>query len=529
MLVGAVGAAAFVAALLGTVIVPRAARRVAGAPPPPIRPRPDTLLIQQRVNGAGTAVRRSEAALSAAEALVRARSAGAAAPRTRADSLAAGIATLDRLVALADRAPLPSSYRALGDAPPMRRDPRVRVLLDSLDVLERRRTTAGAAAGGVDSSYAVLTERATAIGRTLRGIARARRDTLQSDLAALAGTAPAWVRTDTARLHRRRDSARVALASARRWLAQARVVDGELDAEAASARATAALDAAIPAALAASIVLGLIAGFVAAFVLELREPRVADAAEAEALAGAPVVARLTGAERAPARRRAVDREVPPLIEVDGSAYDVLYTRLADRTFDLGLLAVVGDDRTATALVATNLAATAARQVRSTIVVDADLDGASAAAVVRARATPGLADVLAGRATWASATRSIVVGRGRTMELLPPGARHGARDTLREGTEELTRVLAQLRRRYDAVVVSAARTPRGDAGVVGGAAGSVLVVARTAHTPTSVLSALAVSLRASGVWIRGVVLWDREVPPVPVAPGAGAGDPPPPRS
>src|SRR5581483_8593926 len=142
--------------------------------------------------------------------------------------------------------------------------------------------------------------------------------------------------------------------------------------------------------------------------------------------------------------------LPPLIDPVSEPYRPLYGQLADRSFNLPLVAVVGDEPVVTATVAANLAATAARQARSTMLVDLDFDRQSMAEVARVRPLVSLADVLTGRAEWSEAIASVVVGRGRAMDVLVSG-RLGGSAIPDSASGELTRILIHLTRRYECVV------------------------------------------------------------------------------
>ena len=103
---------------------------------------------------------------------------------SRRDSLAARIALYDALLARAQEAPLPETYRAIGESPLVRREPRVGQLLDSLAAIEREREAIGGAVG-VDPVFVELTTRANAIGRQIAAIADARRGDAQRELTAI--------------------------------------------------------------------------------------------------------------------------------------------------------------------------------------------------------------------------------------------------------------------------------------------------------------------------------------------------------
>jgi Mrp family chromosome partitioning ATPase len=520
LLVGGVGAAVFVITLLGLAVIPRRARRAVGEAIAAPAQRPDTALLRRRLERAAARERAAESAL----ARVRARVAAQSVPDflsperlARRDSLAAASANLALLLKRAEEAPLPASYRELGSAPELRGASRVAQLLDTLADVEQSRAEFGAA-GGVDPIFVALTARATQLGRSIQEIARARRAVIQRELSTLAPPEPPVneLRAATIAL----DSARDSAARAREELDEAHALHRALAEQAARARVAEALAASVPAMLPGALVVGLAAGLAVAFTLEVRRPRVADVAEAQAVGGAPVIVTITEQSQVQPRRRRSDREVPPLIDLSSDEYRLLYNALADAGYNLPRVTVVGDSPLVTAAVAANLAATVARQARTTLLVDADFQSNAVAEVTRLRPEQGLADVLADRAEWAEVVRSIVVGRSRVMDVLTGGS-FGASGAPEELDERLLRTLERLARRYECVVVSA---PLAEGELVPPAAGAgtgpVIVCARIARTPVDTLELIMRTLAARGADVKGVVAWNREEPVVgaPVAGG-----------
>jgi len=510
LLVGGVGAAVFVVTLLGLAVIPRRARRaVDEAMAAPVA-RPDTALLRRRVDSAAARVRVAELGLARLRA-----AAGQSAPdslspahRARRDSLATASANLARLLQRAEEAPLPASYRELGTAPEMQGAPRVAQLLDTLSDVEQSRADFGAA-GGVDPIFVALTARVTQLGRELKAIALARRAALQRELARLVPPPPPARALRVATLEL--DSAQSALTRVRDELAAARATNRALAEQAARARAAEALAASVPAMLPGALIVGLAAGLAVAFTLEVRRPTVADGAEAEAIAGVPALVTITEPRAVQERRRRADRDVPPLVELNSDTYRLLFTQLADPSFNLPFAVVVGDVPLVTATVAANLAATVARQVRTTLVVDTDFQAHSVAAVTRVRPAPGMAEVLAERTEWAEVVRSVVVERSRTIDVLAGGMFGAAGAPEGLGTR-LAHTLARFTRRYECVVVNAplARSAMMPPAVAS-TAGPVIVCVCLARTPVGTLRQLMDALQASGTTVRGLVIWDREEP------------------
>ena len=186
--------------------------------------------------------------------------------------------------------------------------------------------------------------------------------------------------------------------------------------------------------LAAGVVAAVFA-LALALALELHWPTVADVAEAESLSGTRVLVTIGEKIEAPERqRRSSDREIPPSIEQSFDAYRLLYGQLADATFDLTVIAVAGDHPFVTASIAANLAAIAARGGRPTLLLDTDFRVQPVAKLMGIPATPGVADVLAHRIGWAGAITSVLVSRGRSIDVLPSGVLTG---TLQAVTEEFS--------------------------------------------------------------------------------------------
>ncbi|MGH7650157.1 MAG: hypothetical protein ACREND_18790 [Gemmatimonadaceae bacterium] len=509
LLVSAVGLAVFIIVLVAAVVAPLQERRDARAMLPPARTRPDTAAIRAHIQMAGSVLRTTDSSLLV-EREAAARTAHDTAQRgdSERDSVAAGVRGLTTLLRRAHDAPLAASYRALGSAPALRGDRRAAALLDTLARIDSSRSAFGAT-GGVDPIFAALTARLTQVGKELEQVADAKRSLLEAALGRMGAEPSQPPAIDTAPLAKTRDSAVAALASARRWLVQARDVDRDMDATDARERSAAATGASIPAMLAAAAALGLVIGFAVALGFEVREPRVSDTDEAESIAGVSVLAVVGEAPAAPARRRRADLEMPPLVELSSDAYRLLFAQLADASDNLPFVSIVGDDALTTAVVAANLGAVAARHVRSVLVIDTDVERQSLSSVTRVRGTPGLVDVLAGRLEWAAAVRSVVVDRDRTLDVLPSGA-FGAHEALDAMTDDVTQLLDHVRRRYDCVLMNAPLSGAGALSVAATLASPVLVV-RTARTPVRALGGLTGLIRARGEGIRGILMWTRGDP------------------
>jgi MinD-like ATPase involved in chromosome partitioning or flagellar assembly len=197
---------------------------------------------------------------------------------------------------------------------------------------------------------------------------------------------------------------------------------------------------------------------------------------------------------------------------------VLYTQLADSAFNLPLVAVIGDRPLATAVVAANLAATAARQPRATLLVDTDFAAHSVSAVAHVAPAPGLADVLDQRIEWPETIAAMIAARDRTVDILPSGVAFTGSRALDDGAvAALRHELARLGRRYETVIVNIPASRDGTAPAAAGV-DMAIVCACVGRTRLATLAELVERVAAGGTTIRGLVLWEMADPARP-APGA----------
>ncbi len=516
MRIGAIAAASFVTALVAFILAPLANRDPRAVTPVVVQWRDTASLRDARARARNT--------FDAADSLLALAHTAATQPAVtlprpetlppqqaaRHDSLQAISDELGTLLARVENAPLPSSYRALGESQLMRDDPRVRQLLDSLTDIERERDEFGAS-GGVDPVFVALTARASAIGRAIQNIADGKRGTLERSMADLAPAAPVPVVrrivVDTVTPRLRRDSAAVGLAQADRALAQARTENAQLDRRLRDVRARANVSAPPVAILAAALVLGLVLGFTIIFVGELRRPRVADLSETEFVTGARVLAVLRPRVIPPERaRRRADRNLPPLLDPTSDAYRLLASHLVvTGSTSRALATITGDVPAVTAVIAANIAAVSANDSRSTLIIDADFAQRPVAGVLRVPVEPGLGAVVAHRLEWAAAVKAVHVGRDRMLDVMPSGASRPPLDDA-----EATATADQLRhiaRRYDLALLTA---PSGQVRLIRPSP-DVLICAQIGHTPLRSLKQLVADLREDGARIVGVVLWAAEAP------------------
>jgi Mrp family chromosome partitioning ATPase len=511
-----VGAAAFAITLLAFALIARSAspRQGQGAPPALAA---DTSVLIAMEKRAAAKLGEAEGTLEAARARHRAsavqRDAISPQDRARRDTLVAAVAELTRLLERSDDAPLVASFRALGTTPAMTKEPRVKQLLDSLNDLDKARADFGSS-DGVDPIFVALTARVGSVGHELEGLARAKRAAMRKEIESLAPPPLVAVATiDTVPLVNAVDSATRAHAAVAQQLATARIADSV--ARERSDDASGIFGVGLPILVLAAIVVAIVIALAIALTLELRWPRVADVAEAESLSGARVLVTIGRKVDEPDRqRRSSDREIPPSIEQQSETYRLLYGQLADTTFHLTTIAVAGEHPFVTAAVAGNLAAIAARSGRPTLLLDTDFRVQPVAKMTGVPASPGVADVLAHRLGWAGALSSVLVSRGRSIDVLPSGTLTG---TLQAVTEQFSAEVDRLSRRYETVVLNASTPEQGTMTVAAGAVGEVVICLRRGRATHASLRAMLASLEASGARMRGIVLWDREEP-VPVEAG-----------
>jgi len=519
-IMGIAGGLVFVCALIAFILVPRQASKAAVAV---------SAGLQEKSDSSGLVSVRDRARVSmttADSALTAARSAAppaAVAPVdtfppqlvAQRESISAVVGTLNRLIDRADNAPLPASYRALGMVPKMADDQQVKILLDSLSDIEKERDAFGAV-GGVDPVYVALTSRATALGRQIQSIAEAKRSTARAQLAVLRPAAPAPVpqtRVDTARYLAQRLDAQRAYSGATAALAQTRATDEKIDRESSRARDLANVGAPPLAMLGAALVLALTLGFSVAFGVELRRAHVADAREAEQVTGARVLTVIRSGEVMVERdRRQADAEAPPLIDIMSEGYRRLYLHLAATEANVPIVTIAGDIAAIVGTVASNLAAAAAYEARSTLLVDVDPATSIVAKVLRVPPNPGFAGIVTGISDWADSIVSTTIGRDRPLDVLPAGTRPLAQPSA-EIAEKVRGDFARMERRYDLIVIAAptafvlqnatAILPSPD----------VVLCARIGHTRISDLKKSVDGFRAINLRVHGLVLWDDDLPQI----------------
>src|SRR3954463_10959246 len=516
---GIVGGVVFIAALIAFVLVPRNASRKALAVAAQIEAKADSSPAVAARDRYLAEVTATDSVLDATRRALNPPPAPVIdtfppAVRAQRDSLSAELATLNRLIDRAENAPLPTSYRALAASPEVAADPRVRILLDSLADIERDRNAFGAV-GTVDPVYLALTSRANAIGRSIQAVADAKRGEIRGKLALIRPTPAPVVKpvitVDTTKLLAQRSTAQQNYTTASHRLDLINQRNARVDRQTAHARELANVGAPPWAMLAAAVVLALAVGFAASFGTELKRPHIADPREAEQVSGARVLTVIKPPEIVVERsRRQADVEAPPLIDVVSESYRTLYLHIAAVEASVPIVTITGDDPGIVATIAANLAASAAYEARSTLLVDVDPTTCSVASVLRIRPDPGLSGIITGSATWPEAIVPTTIGRDRPLDVLPSGTRRAGAP---EGSvvEEVRKELARMQRRYDFIIIAAPTSyvQRSGSSII--PAPDVILCARIAHTTVGGLKGAVEGLRGADMRIHGLVLWDAEMP------------------
>jgi Mrp family chromosome partitioning ATPase len=288
-------------------------------------------------------------------------------------------------------------------------------------------------------------------------------------------------------------------------------VNERIDLETSRARDLANVGAPPLAMLAAALVLALTLGFGASLFMELKRPTIADSREAEQVSGVRVLSVIEPAEFTPERgRRQADVTAPPLIDVVSESYRRLYLHLAATEANVPVVTVAGDDAAIVATVASNIAAAAAYEARSTLLVDVDAATSTIASIFRIPSNPGLAGIIDGQSEWAGSIVQTMIGRDRYLDVLPSGTR---KPKVPEGSaaQRIRGDFARMERRYDLIVIAAptAYVQRGPTSIIPGP--DVVLCARVAYTRLARLKDEVQSLRALDLRIHGLVLWNDDMP------------------
>ncbi len=525
VLASAVSGAAFVFTLIGLVLMPRETTRLVRIATQHLTEKTaDTTATADALVLARASIRQADSALAAARRVMALQQQPVQQPqdtlspalRAERDSLTALLTSLTAAMAHAADSPLPPAFRELGESPALAGDPHVRVWLDSLDQVDKLRAPFGALGAG-DPIYVALTARVNELGRSIRDAASEKRSELRARIAPLAAPPPPLqtlqtTHVDTTGFVAAREAATRQFLLARARLDSLRQVNAKIDTVATEAREVANVGAPPIAMLGAALVIALAIGFTTVFIGEVRHPRVAHMREGEAVSNVRVLSVIqpsSGIERA---RRQSDVEAPPLIDIASESYRTLYLHLAATEASIPIVTITGDIPAVVAVVASNLAAVAAYEARSTLLVDGDPSTSAIASVLRIESDTGLLAVLSNRVELSAAIVSTTVGRDRPLDVLPSG--HGRIGTAApEAVSKVHDMLARMERRYDFIVIAA---PASYAQLVTNTiipAPDVILCAQVGATQVAELRAAVKSLRSAGKVVHGIVLWDDEAPRV----------------
>src|SRR5262245_20056437 len=521
--IGSVAAGTFIATLVALILAPQQVRREASPLPLPASARPDTAPLTAALSHARVrlAMAESSLAFARADAVVAAPPAvDTLGPRilARRDSLTAGVNDLDALIQRVEPATVSASFRALAESPQLTSVGRVRTLLDSLTDIERERDAFGTA-GSTDPVYVALNSRVTQIGRGIQDAAQQRREALRQQIAKLGApttrqTVAAAPTADTSAWIVERDSAQSLVSQAEEALTDARDKTAEYDRAVVRARQDAAIDAPPFALLAAALVLGVALGFGTAFLDEMRHPRVSDEHELERVTGARVLATVRPRPRNPDRdRRFADRSAPPYFDPGADGYQLAYLHVARAGASRLMLTVTGEDTGIAAIVAANIAAIAADEARSTIIVDTDSRTSPVAAALRIHAEPGFADIIERKYEWAEVTGPAMVGRDRSVDVIPSGISSNPEQPP-QVTELFREEAARLARHYEAIVI-VAPLEQATAGLPSVfPIPDAILCARVGYTRIANVQKALDGIRNAGGNPVGVVLWNALPPALP---------------
>ena len=429
----------------------------------------------------------------------------------RHDSLSNVLNELSSLIGKVETIPLPSSYRSLAASPALVANDRVKALLDSLSDVEREREAFGGA-GGADPMFVALTSRATDIGRAIETVAAERRDSLRAQISRIATPTQQIAKAraaapDTMPWVAERDSARSAVVMASSELDNAREALELQRQERERAQEISSISASPFAMIIAAAIFGIAFGFAGALQGEMRRPTVSDGPEVERATGARVMASvLPITEQAAYDRRKADRLAPGYLDPKSESYQLAYLHVEQSAASPDVVAVLGDDPDVCAIVTMNIAAIAAEDARSVLVIDAAARGDAIRELLPFSPSADLADLIGGIASWVDATAHVAVGRDRTIDVVT-GTKAATPAAL---MDLIQRERGRLGRHYDSVFVIGALDLVPAIAENRSVEGTVLT-ATAGRTRLSHLVEAATALRSEGRQLFGVVLWDAPPP------------------
>jgi Mrp family chromosome partitioning ATPase len=212
-------------------------------------------------------------------------------------------------------------------------------------------------------------------------------------------------------------------------------------------------------------------------------------------------------------RRAADKAAPPYFDPGADGYQLTYLHVARTGASRLMLTIASEDTGIAAVIGMNVAAIAADEARSTIIVDTDAQTSPVAAALRSHAEPGVADVLQRRVDWSEATSQAPAGRDRYVDIVPSGIGNDKLDP-KQLTELLRQEAPRLLRHYEAVVIVTSIET-----AIAGLSGALpipdtVICARVGHTRIADINLAIERIRHVGGNPLGIVLWDAPSPSLP---------------
>ena len=457
-MLGTVSLAGALATLFVLTVLPREAERALAVRIAALPPTADTARLDRQLVDARAALARRRTAIESAT-LQRRRDSLFAVPVPDAAGVSMVVAgdtlraQLAERLAVARASRLAESFLSLAEADVLRDDAVVRALADSLREVERERSAFGALTTA-DPRYRQLRERVAILGDRLMQLVAARLDAARERATGASAGAPA----DSGDVDRQRAVQQLVDSVAGLEVARRRAGEWNREREQSikALRDREPLRAPLGPVLVASVALGVALGFLVTFLVELRQPRLADAAEVIAMARRAGISSTAVIERTPRttqpRRRAADQLVPPALHGDPSApqrVHLLLNAIGDVVPLVGVMSARADHA---ATVGLHLAAAAADVSRAALLIDGDVMSRAVAWVIARPDLPGLADVARERLELAAALTTVITGRDRSITVLGAGPTTTSRSSLDLVAPELLRLV----HRFDLTVVALPR-------------------------------------------------------------------------
>ena len=514
--IAVIAACVIALAILSLVLAPRHRRRP-GPMPSTETVKVDTVPIVQALATSTSRVQSADSALVIVRRQVLAASAkpkiDSLDPKLlrRHDSLTNVLTELQGLIGKVETAPLPTSYRALAASPALISNPQIVALLDTLREVEKDREGLGAA-GGADPMFVALTSRLTEIGRSIEAVASERRDSLRSTITQI--TAPSKqvieeraAAPDTMPWVAERDSALSAVGMATTDLAAARRQLADYKREVEAAQEISVITASPFAMVVAAAIFGVVFGFAGALRSEFRAPTIGDGSELERVSGVRLMAAVVPVTRtAEVERRQANRIAPKYLDTKADSYQLAYLHVEQSVATPDVVAIVGDDADVSAIVAMNLAAIAAEDARSVLVIDAAGRSAAIRSLLPVSGTGDLSEIISGHRSWVDATAHVSVGRDKLIDVVT-GVRVADPSSL---VALLNRDKQRLGKYYDTVFVVAGLDlvpALADDHSVGG----TVITATVGRTALAEVVRATTALRETARQVFGVIRWDGAPP------------------